>query len=705
MPETYQPTFVHGELTPLLHYASDLQTWKAGASLMRNFIVLVQGGACSRPGTQYIGTCKFSDRPTRLLPFQFSVGQTYILEMGDHYIRIISDGAYLTVSGAVYELASPYAAADLAGITYAQSSDVLTLAHVSYPPMELRRLGQTNWQLVGVSFGARIAAPAGLALATNYGSAPAIQSTPAPALLSYSYAVSSVSITTADQSNISAAVGGQNYDLGYWNQYGVNNKLTWQAVAGADYYNVWRNWQGVWSFIGSTVDTSFEDDNFLPDDTNTPPQHRDPLAALGNPGCVGFYQQRRWFGGSAANPQTLEGSQSGNYANFDVAQPARASDAITLTIAAQQLNAIQHILPVQDLLLFTSGGVWWVNGGQTGTPVTPSAADAQIQVREGASGEVVPLQIVRDALYVDVYGVPRALKYDLYVNGYQGTNLSVLAEHLFKGRQIVQWVWAEAPFKVVWGVGSDGVLLGMTYLQEQQVLAWHHHDTAGLFQSIATVPEDLGYGTEDAVYVVVNRTVQGQTVAMVERFHTRQLGAADNDLSTAWCVDAGLQYSGSPVITVAGLSYLEGCQVVALADGNVITGLVVANGGVTLPYAASTITVGLPFQPQVQTLPLDIGQPQSVLGKRRRISKVRLMVRNTRGLKVGCIAGVPTDPPLAEMRERFLEAPGAPTSLTTGSEQIIISPRFDYEQRVLCQQDFPLPVTILGLMPEWDTEQ
>lgn len=698
MPTAYQATFAGGELTPALHYRSDLAKWRTGAALMRNFISLIQGGASTRPGTQYIGAAKVTGAgPPRLIPFIFDADQSYVVEAGHLYMRFISDGSYLAVGGVPVEIATPYNAPELGDLKWAQSADVLTITHPAHPVMELRRLGLTSWQLATVTFAAVIPAPASVTVTADRGEGDTINSSPHPAILPYSYAMTATSIATADTSNLSTVVDTTNYELGYWDQYGVNNVIQGNPVTGADFYSFYRDYRGVFGFIGSSVAPRLQDTNFLPDTAQTPPDHRDPFSVSGNPSCVGFHQQRRWFGASLLNPQTLWATRTGNYSNMDTSQPTRDDDAITLTLAAQQLNLIRHLVAVQDLLVFTTGGVWKLYAGANQDAITPSALVAVRQVSTGAS-QVHPVQIVNEVLYVDLHGLPRALQYNFYVAIYTPVDLSVMAAHLFAARHVVEWAWAEAPFKVMWCVCDDGTFLGMTYLKEQEIVSWHRHDTQGFVKSVAVVPENLGYGLEDAVYLVVDRVVGGQTVSMVERMHTRRLGTANNDVKEAWFVDAGLQYRGAPAKTISGLDHLDGLTVSILADGNVVPSQVVVSGAITLQHAASIVTVGLPFQAQLQTLPLDPGQP-SVLGARRRISQVRLMLENSRGLKAGTRADL-----LTEFKERKGEAMGQPTALVTGTEQVLTLAGWDYEQRVMVQQDYPLPATVLGAFYEWDTE-
>ncbi len=217
--------------------------------------------------------------------------------------------------------------------------------------------------------------------------------------------------------------------------------------------------------------------------------------------------------------------------------------SIEITISSQQVNAIKHLLPMQSLIALTSSGAWKIDAGSVGTAITPSQIEAVLQVYNGCS-DVPPLIVNYDILYVQAKGsIVRDLSYNFYVNVYTGTDVTILANHLFYGHQIVEWCYAEEPFKLIWAVRDDGILLSLTYLKEQDVTAWAHHDTNGLFKSICSVSE----GNENAVYVIVERFINGQYLQYIERFASRQMGGDPTiglpaDSSRAWCVDAGLQY-------------------------------------------------------------------------------------------------------------------------------------------------------------------
>ena len=686
----YRPAFAAGIISPMLRFRSDMEKWQTGACQLTNFFVHVQGGASNRPGTQYIGAVKDAANLPRLVPFVYNNTQSYVLEMGNEYIRFISDGAYLTnTDGSVYEVATPYAVADVWGIRWVQSADVLTISHPSYPLYNLSRSGETDWTLSEVSFAAGMDAPGTVSATATNGNAGNTGTTPGISSATYDYVVTAVSIALSSESNVSAVVTVKNYNIGYYTQYGNYNTVNWSEVSGADYYNIYRKYAGSYGLIGSTTDLTFQDTDYEPDTAIGPPTHEDPFSSGNNPSCVSYFQQRRVFGGSTADPQTIWMTRSGNYTNMDVANPVKDDDAITATIASQQVNQIKHVVPMADLIIFTAGSVWKVSGGDAGKAITPADVTVTPQMFVGAA-DTLPLPIDQDVLFVESKGSHvRDLQYDYYAAVYNGTDLSVLADHLFYGYTINDWRFAQFPFNIVWAVRSDGTLLGLTYLKEQQIWAWHQHTTTnGKFTAVTVVPEETENGVvEDTAYFVVERTINGQTVAYVERLHTRQLGTGNSDITKAWFVDAGLQYAGTAVNTVSGLSHLEGQTVSACIDGKGYTGLTVTNGAVTLPVAGSTVTVGLPIAAHLQSLPLDLGQPPQ-FSRRKRVSKIYTMLYNTAGIEVSTDDGARTRP-----------VGSAATSGTLSSDVQFVIPAANWDQygKIDVFQNYPLPCTVTGL--------
>jgi hypothetical protein len=683
MPAIPQRSFSGGELAPSLHARSDLAKYQSGAKTLRNMMVHAHGGASNRPGTKFVAEVKSSTERVRLIPFQFSVSQTYVLEFGNLYMRVYTGGAQVLLLGVPYEIATPYTTADLPTLKYVQSADVMTIAHPSYAPRNLSRTAHTSWTLATITLAPALAAPAGPAATPTNGTGVVPTHTD-------SYMITAVAAETLEESLPSVAATCLNYPLNP--ATGTFNTVTWSAVTGATKYNIYKqsNGSGIHGYVGSATALTFTDSNLAPDDSDTPPGARDPFTGTNYPGVVTYHQQRRVFGGSTTAPQTVWMSQSGNYSNFNVSSPSRDDDAVTFTLASPQVNEIRHFVALADLLVLTSGGEFKVTGGGENDAITPSAVVVRPQGYRGCS-HVPPLIIGETALFVQQKGsIVRDIGYSLDTDGYTGNDLSVLSNHLFEGLTLDEWAYAQAPHSIVWAVRSDGVLLSLTYMREHQVWAWCQHDTEGLYESVCSVSE----GTEDAVYVAVNRTIGGVTRRYVERFQSRIV----NDVRDAFFVDCGLSYDGGYAVTsISGLDHLEGETVAILADGSVSASQAVYLGAITLPAAASVVHVGLPYSSEIKTLDFDLQQARAPANARRRVTEVVVKVERSRGLWVG-----PNADNVIEVKQRDVEPYGDPIELFTADIKIAIPPSWGRSGSIVLQQLDPLPLTILAVLPEVD---
>lgn len=263
------------------------------------------------------------------------------------------------------------------------------------------------------------------------------------------------------------------------------------------------------------------------------------------PSVPAYYQQRRVYANSTNNPDTYWMSKPGLYTNMDYSLPSVETDFITGNPWAQQVNGIQWLVPMPGgLVTLTGKGAWQINGGANSIPVTPSNQFATPQAYNGCNFTVPPIVVNYDILYVQQRGnVVRDLSYNFFVNIYTGTDLTVLSNHLFINTQIKQWCWAEEPWKLIWVLKSDGQLLSLTYLKEQEIYAWSRHDTNGLFVSIASITESpntvAGVNVlpfVDAVYVITKRYVAGGWRYYSERMNDRLW----HNVEDSFCADSAL---------------------------------------------------------------------------------------------------------------------------------------------------------------------
>lgn len=258
------------------------------------------------------------------------------------------------------------------------------------------------------------------------------------------------------------------------------------------------------------------------------------------PSVVGYLQQRRVYANTTNQPDTYFMSVPGQYLNFNSGVPSEANDAIIGTPWSQQVNGIQWLVQVSGVLVaLTGSGLWQVTG--TGgsplspQPITPSTQQALAQNFSGVSDTVEPIQIKNEILYVDALGyVAWSAVYSYFTNNFPTTDLTVLSGHLLFGLDVTRWAWCEQPYKIIWAIRCDGVLLSLTYLKEQEVAGWGRHDTQGQFISVASVREP----PIDAAYFVTLRQMSYGPVFFIERMDNRIWQGAEEP----WCVDNGLAY-------------------------------------------------------------------------------------------------------------------------------------------------------------------
>jgi len=669
-----QKSFSGGEISPEMFGRIDDTKYQAGLAICRNFIPKPQGPIQNRPGFGFVREVKDSTKKVRLIPFTYSTTQTMVIEVGAGYFRFHTQGATL-LSGAVpYEIANPYAEADLFDLHYVQSADVLTIVHPNYAPSELRRVAALNWTLTTISFAAPIAAP----------TAPTAVQTGTGTTISYSYVVTTISTDGVSESaqSTAATVSGNLFTTGNY------ITIAWAAVTGAARYNVYKLQGGLYGYIGQTSGTSIKDDNIAPDLSKTPPIYDAVFAATGDyPGAVSYFEQRRCFAGTSNKPQNIWMTKSGTESVMSYSLPIRDDDRIAFRVAAREANTIRHIVPLTQLLLLTSAAEWRVSPVNSDA-ITPTTITVRPQSYVGANN-VQPAVINNTLLYAAARGGHiRECAYNWQANGFISGDLSLRAPHLFDNYDISDMAYAKAPLPIVWFISTTGKLLGLTYVPEQQIGAWHWHDTDGTFESCAVVAE----GNEDILYCVIKRTINGADVRYVERMATRQFV----DPADAFFVDAGLTYSGAAATTISGLTHLEGKTVNVLADGAVHPQCVVTSGAITLEQAASKVQIGLPITADAKTLPVAAGIDNGFAqGRYKNVNKAWLRVFRSSGIFIG-----PDEYNLVEAKQRTTESYGSPPALKSEEIPIVLSPAWADSGQVFVRQSDPLPLTLASLTLE-----
>ena len=692
--KVYQPSFTGGELAPSLYARIDLAKYRTGAKQIYNFVVQPHGGVRRRGGMEFVGEVKDSAQATRIVPFEASTDDTYILEFGHLYMRVYRNGILVMTGPVAYEMTTPYVSTELRRLVFEQANDILTVTHPGYEPREIARYDHDDWQITTLNFAPTFASPGTITVTpqTNYTQAPDFTQSGDSGYMPETHIYTVTAVDDTGQESAPATESSTLNDL----RYQANlNVVTWPAVTDAAFYNVYRKKDGIWGLVGTTPSTllSFTDKNYVPDVSQTPPSSKDPFTGTGRfPRASAFYQQRRIMGGTIRRPQTTWATQSAAINNMSKSSPARDSDALEFTIAAKMLQKIRYYLGLQDLIIFTENGEWRVKGGQDGV-MTPSSIDPKPQSFFGI-GDVPPLIVGDAVLFVRKDGKQvRDLGYKYETDSYTGSDLSVLSAHLFKNRTVLDWSYAQYPDSVIWCVMSDGLLCSLTYMREHEVWGWSQHATDGVVENVAVVRED----GLDALYLVVRRLIGGVWRRYIERIRA---GRADSRVA-AFYVDCGLSYVGGPEIqTITNLQHLEGKTIVGVADGAVVgmdESLVVNAGKITLPRPATVIHLGLPYESKLQSLTLTPSD-ESAIGRSKATGRVNVHVEGTSGIEVGTRFDN-----MNEHKARSFEPYSTAPELKTEILQIAAPDTFKKNGGEICvRQRYPLPTTILALQPEID---
>lgn len=427
------------------------------------------------------------------------------------------------------------------------------------------------------------------------------------------------------------------------------------------------------------------------------PTYRWALPAWGSdqgyPATTSYFQNRQLFAGTNGRPSTINMTRSDGFFDFGVSKPVLDDDAITYKLLSDRVNTIRHLLDLKDLIVFTSGGIFRVTGGKNGvnTVITPSTININTEGANAVS-EVAPIKVNNYAIFLQEKGnMVRSLGYSFAEDSYMGQDLTTMSNHLLSSRKIISWAYQETPNSCLWSITDDGILLGLTFFPEQQVTAWHQHNTInGLYESVCRITEN----NEDVLYFIVNRTLNGQQVRCIERTKPRIFA----DRADGFFVDCGLTYDGrasdTTATTFSGLDHLEGETVAICADGIAYPEQVVVNGTITISNPALVCHIGLPIEADLETLDAS-SLRQNIRDKKKIINAVSLIVDQSLGFEAG-----PDEDNLTEFKSRSTENYDEPDNLI--SELISENIPCDWSKngRVLIRQRKPLPCHILAVIPQ-----
>ncbi|MGH6948832.1 MAG: hypothetical protein ACREDZ_15995, partial [Kiloniellales bacterium] len=547
---------------------------------------LPQGGLALRGGLAFVAELAQAADGCRLARFEFSTEQVYLVAFTDLEIRVYREGVLQAT------LASPYAAADLAGLDWTQSLDTMILVHPQHAPRRLLRQGSHSaWALSTLA----LTNPPKHEFGLSY---PNLAITPG--------AVSGSGVTLAadapwfEANDIQATVSG-NGGIAKVTAFASASEVTVDVTT--PFANTNQIAAGAWSFDKESA--TVKDEAAWSD-------------RRGWPRSVYLFEGRLYFGGSRSRPQTVWGSRANKFFDFATTEEALDDEAVEMTLDNDRVSAVEQLYALDDLFAFTSGGLF-VNGESPVSPanfyfqrhselpaahIRPVELDGSVAfVRRGSDGQ-------HQSLYELVYDDAKQI--------YLAQDLALLASSLMRGPvDMAARLGNESDSaNHLFVVNGDGTVAVLNSRRSQQITGWTLMTTQGQIRNVAVV------GNE--VYFLVERSIDGQPRFFVER------------LAQTHRLDASLLLAaGAPQTSWSGLGVLEGAAVALIGDGAALGDATVSGGAVETPHAVSTLEAGLSFDWAVETMPLEAQLSDGTLiGNRHRIVRATARVKDTAGLAI-----------------------------------------------------------------------
>lgn len=643
-----QTNFSSGELDPLLKGRIDLNQYQNAAETLTNVLVQPQGGVRRRYGLKHLLELPSAANPqsgTRMVPFEFSVNDSYMLVFVNQRMYVFKDGALITNingSGNDYLAVTAVTSSVLSTMCWTQSADTLILTQEDMQTQRIvRGATDASWTISNFPFASY--PQYAFTLATGN---PAATLTPSATSGSVTLtAGASVFVAGNVNQYINATPQGRARIVRY-----VSGTVV-EAVTEVPFFSTSAIASGAWE-----LETGYE---------------AVWSAGRGWPRSCTFHEGRLYFGGSKSRPSTVWGSKVGQFFDF-LPDQAYDDDAVEATLDTNSLNAITDIISARDLQIFTGGGEFYVP--QEGlNPITPANFFAKNISRNGSKTGIRVQPLQSGTLYIQRQG--KALNEFLFSDttaAYVSTSISLLSSHLLTGplEMALRKATSTEESDTLFILNSDGMMAAYSLLRQQNVVAPSRFTTDGSFV-------DVGVDIED-VYVVVKRTFNSVDKYFVELFNS------------AYYTDCAFQ--GGAASSASSLPHI-GKSLNVITDGSVLGDETVSAGGsVTFDRAStSSYEVGLPFSVTVKTMPVEPRLQSGVrIAFKKRIVEVNAILYQTQHLLVNNNLV----PIRAFNQPNTLDNPVIPF---TGIKQVGGILGWSETAQITVSQNLPLKMTLLGL--------
>lgn len=651
---TVQTNFTTGELDPLLRSRIDLKAYENSLEKAQNVLCQPQGGITRRSGFRYINalpntSTESAANGVRLVPFEFSTSDSYMLCFTHNRMYVYKNGALVTnINGS----GNPYldtsavslTSAKLATMCWTQSADTLIVVQEDVAPITIVRGGtDATWTASALAFDS---IPS-YAFTLSY-SNPAGTLTPS--------AISGKVTLTASSSVFTASSVGQYinaYPQGRAKIVSYTSGTVVKAIMEYPFFDTSAIANGNWEYESGYQDVW--------------------SSSKGWPRTVTFHQGRLYFGGSKSRPSTIWGSKIGLFFDFNPTE-GLDDDAVEATLDTNTFNAITDIISGKDLLIFTTGGEFYVP--QSGIePITPNSFFVQTTSRNGSKQGIRVQQLESGVLFVQRQGKTLSeIAYSDTQLTYLTSKISLLSGHLLKTptrMSLRRAVATDENDLLLITNSDDGSITAYSLMKSQNVIAPSEIITSN--GSFVDVGVDI-----TTIYAVVKRTISGTDQYYVER--------VDNTLLTDSAKTGGVASSVS-------MSHLVGKEVNVILDGIVQANQTVPAGGtVTFPRASTTsYEVGLPIVVEAKTMPVDLKiQSGTRLGFKKRIVEVNALVLESQNMVINNI----------EVPFRSFDTAGtldAAVPEYTGTKVLHGILGYSTEAQITITQSAPLKFTLLGM--------
>tara|TARA_R110000868_G_scaffold18843_6_gene82142 strand:- start:387 stop:2366 length:1980 start_codon:yes stop_codon:yes gene_type:complete len=642
-----QTNFSTGELDPLLRSRIDLAQYSNALAKATNVLVQPQGGIRRRPGLKHIAELPSSAADgVRLVPFEFSVDDSYMLCFVDQRMYVFKDGVQITAinGGANAYLTTTITSAMLSQLNWTQSADTMFIVHPDLATVKLVRGGtDATWTVSTYAFSS-IPKYAFTLTAT----------TPTAGTLTPSAVSGNITLTSGSAA-FSAGSVGQYINATPQGRARVIQYISTtvvKVVTEYPFFDTSAIAQGNWE-----IESGYEDVW---------------SSGKGWPRTVTFHEGRLYFGGSKSRPSTIWGSKIGI---FDEFMPTEAfdDDAVEATLDTSSLNVIVDMISGRDLQVFTTGAEFYVP--QAGTdPITPLTLTFKGVSRNGIKPGTRVQSLESGTVYIQRQGksINEFLFSDTQLT-YVTQRISLLSGHLLKAptRMALRRANSTDEGDLLLMVNeTDGTMAAFSIMRSQQITAPSEFITDGLFKDVSVDVTDI--------YAVVRRTFNSTNKFFVELFSFDRFTDCAFIGNSAGGVGSGLPHIGKSLNVI--------CDGVPQGNETVSAG-----GAVMFDRESVTsYEVGLPFTVYAKTMPTEIKlQTGTRIGFKKRIVEINALVDNTQHLALN-----QNPVPFRTFDNPLLNLP-EPTF--TGSKRVNGVLGYSREASIEISQSLPLKMTLLGL--------